>query len=334
MATSKELVEIMRNELASRGYSLDTQAAILGQFKKEMQFAPKYATQPEARSETSANIDYANKNGNTEKGDGYKYRGRSYIQLTGKGNYKKVGEELFLAGVIDDPDALVTNPDLLLDPVLGAKASIAYLTIQPGFKKVIEQPDVNQKSIALTKLINPGLFSNPELRHKDNKGNRTGITYQEDINLRTKYADNFRKQLILNNEGIPVGIDGIVKPKGETDNAWDSKIEREGYDAYAAQTAAPPVESEPQGTNITEPIGLPDLTNKEDIKRVQQTIGVKADGIWGPISQQAWKDTNDLFVTPTYREEGMPTTEPVNINTEPTGLENPFLSVKNWWNSL
>lgn len=25
---------------------------------------------------------------------------------------------------------------------------------------------------------------------------------------------------------------------------------------------------------------------------------------------------------------------PVNINTEPTGLENPFLSVKNWWNSL
>jgi len=89
---------------------------------------------------------------------------------------------------------------------------------------------------------------------------------------------------------------------------------------------------ETQGTNITEPIGLPDLKNKEDIKRVQRAIGVKADGIWGPISQQAWKDTNDLFVTPTYREEGMQT--PVNINTEPTGLENPFLSAKNWWNSL
>lgn len=26
--------------------------------------------------------------------------------------------------------------------------------------------------------------------------------------------------------------------------------------------------------------------------------------------------------------------EPVNINQEPTGFENPFLSVKNWWNSL
>ena len=89
-----------------------------------------------------------------------------------------------------------------------------------------------------------------------------------------------------------------------------------------------------KGLDVSGPIGLPDLKNKEDIKRVQQAIGVKADGVWGPISKKAWKDTNDLFVTPTYREEGMQTTEPVNINTEPTGLENPFLSVKNWWNSL
>ena len=110
-----------------------------------------------------------------------------------------------------------------------------------------------------------------------------------------------------------------------------------GADTRGQALAQPLVNTpnvEPQGTNITEPIGLPDLKNKEDIKRVQQAIGVKADGIWGPISQQAWKDTNDLFVTPTYRQEGMQTTEPVNINTEPTGLENPFLSVKNWWNSL
>ena len=44
-------------------------------------------------------------------------------------------------------------------------------------------------------------------------------------------------------------------------------------------------------------------------------------------------------VSDTYRMEGYnapykQTTEPVNINTEPTGLENPLLSVKNWWNSL
>jgi len=90
--------------------------------------------------------------------------------------------------------------------------------------------------------------------------------------------------------------------------------------------------TEDKGLDVSGPIGLPDLTNKEDIKRVQQAIGVKADGVWGPKSKEAWEQTNDLFVTPTYREEGMQT--PVNINTEPTGLENPFLSAKNWWNSL
>ena len=97
----------------------------------------------------------------------------------------------------------------------------------------------------------------------------------------------------------------------------------------ASLSENPPTTAEPQGTNITEPIGLPDLKNKEDIKRVQQAIGVKADGIWGPQSQKAWKDTNDLFVTPTYREEGMQ-----SVDTEESDLANPFFSVKRWFDSI
>ena len=141
--------------------------------------------------------------------------------------------------------------------------------------------------------------------------------------LNTGDYEGFAQEFLNNNE----------YRSEETSRGIKKRMEKVAS-TVASLAGTPTPSAESQGTNITEPIGLPDLTNKEDIKRVQQAIGVKADGIWGPISQQAWKDTNDLFVTPTYRQEGMQATEPVNINTEPTGLENPFLSVKNWWNSL
>lgn len=40
--------------------------------------------------------------GNTQPGDGYKYRGRGYVQITGWANYKKF--ERGMTGLLDDPD--------------------------------------------------------------------------------------------------------------------------------------------------------------------------------------------------------------------------------------
>jgi predicted chitinase len=45
-----------------------------------------------ANEEQIANIVYANKNGNYQDGEGWKYRGRGYIQLTGRGNYASIRE--------------------------------------------------------------------------------------------------------------------------------------------------------------------------------------------------------------------------------------------------
>jgi len=61
-----------------------------------------YARQPEK----IANRVYGNRmgNGDEESGDGWKYRGRGALQLTGKNNYKAFSEYLEKPEILDNPD--------------------------------------------------------------------------------------------------------------------------------------------------------------------------------------------------------------------------------------
>lgn len=71
------------------------------------------------------NTFYGNENkpflGNTEEGDGFKFRGRGYLQITGRANYAKISEELF------GDDRLVQNPDLILSPEYAEQAAAQFL---------------------------------------------------------------------------------------------------------------------------------------------------------------------------------------------------------------
>lgn len=59
---------------------------------------------------------YANRmgNGNEASGDGFRYRGRGFIQLTGKSNYKAL-QNYFHKEFPGDPNNLLNNPDLVAD---------------------------------------------------------------------------------------------------------------------------------------------------------------------------------------------------------------------------
>lgn len=59
--------------------------------------------------------------GNTKDGDGYRYRGRGLIQITGRNMYKKVGEKLGMD--------LENNPDQINDPTVMGKVVDAYMEV-------------------------------------------------------------------------------------------------------------------------------------------------------------------------------------------------------------
>lgn len=66
-----------------------------------------YAKQPEK----IANRVYANRmgNGTEESGDGWKFRGRGALQLTGKDNYKAFADYLDKPEIMDNPDLVATT---------------------------------------------------------------------------------------------------------------------------------------------------------------------------------------------------------------------------------
>ena len=70
--------------------------------------------------EAIANRVYANRlgNGNEATGDGWRYRGSGYIQLTGRDNYTKFGTKVNMD--------LVDNPDVVRQPPTAAKVAFEY----------------------------------------------------------------------------------------------------------------------------------------------------------------------------------------------------------------
>lgn len=69
-------------------------------------------------TEKCANYVYANRGGNGDEksGDGFKYRGRGFIQLTFKDQYKKCGD-YYGVDYLNNPDLLLTEADAMLSAI-------------------------------------------------------------------------------------------------------------------------------------------------------------------------------------------------------------------------
>jgi len=93
--------------------------------------------------------------GNTEAGDGYRYRGRGFIQLTGRANYKAMSDRIAVKGV-----DLVVEPDRAAEPDIAARIAVAFWKMK-ALNTAADRDDVG----AVTRIINGGTNGLEERRH-------------------------------------------------------------------------------------------------------------------------------------------------------------------------
>lgn len=91
-------------------YSAEALQRVFRRYFPDAAAAAKYARQPER----IANVVYASRMGNgaESSGDGWRYRGRGYIQLTGKNNYEAFSRAV-PEDIVADPDLVATKYPLL-----------------------------------------------------------------------------------------------------------------------------------------------------------------------------------------------------------------------------
>jgi putative chitinase len=123
-------------------------AGLTGIFKKYFPTTEK-ALLYERKPEKIANLVYGNRMGNGDEasGEGFKFRGRGALQLTGKDNYKAFSEYL------KNPE-IMTNPDLVADQF--AFESAIFFFDRNKLWDICDKGVNKDTILALTKRINGG----------------------------------------------------------------------------------------------------------------------------------------------------------------------------------
>jgi len=125
-------------------YSADGLRKIFPKYFPTIEAANKYARQPEK----IANKVYGSRMGNGDEasGDGFKFRGRGYIQLTGKDNYAAFDK------FVDDD--IMANPDLVATKY--PLTSAAFFFHKNKLWDVCDRGHSDDVVLAVTKRVNGG----------------------------------------------------------------------------------------------------------------------------------------------------------------------------------
>lgn len=130
---------------------------IFGKYFKDDATANAYQRQPQK----IANKVYASRMGNGDEasGEGWKYRGRGPIQLTGKANYTAFANDMF-----EDPETVMNNPDVVALDKETALTSAVWFWNKNKLNALADIGDIK----TMTKRINGGYIGlDDRIKHYD-----------------------------------------------------------------------------------------------------------------------------------------------------------------------
>ena len=134
-------------------YSVDACLKVFGKYFKTKEEAEPYARNPEALADKV----YGHRGGN--EGSGYAWRGRGFLQLTHRDNYRAFASDMRLPDVMDNPD-LVAH-DYAMDSAL-------WFFKRNNIWKICDE-GVNDDTIKrVTKVVNGG-YNGLDHRVKETK---------------------------------------------------------------------------------------------------------------------------------------------------------------------
>jgi len=216
--------------LAAAGYTTTAQANILAQVDKESEFNPRNEEMPKAEKifsmfgppgvpggqpkdgknkvrfetlqdakdivaqgpEAYFNKVYGGRMGNTAPGDGYKYRGRGYLQITGKDMYSRIGKEINVD--------LISNPDLANDPSVAAKIIPVFFKLKLGKRNISDLEDIQNVNQMVGSADVKSRQARVTLAQKylsELQGEKISNTSTENNDMKKDMKADFRRQEII-----------------------------------------------------------------------------------------------------------------------------------------
>ncbi len=148
-------------------YSVEALKRIFSYYKRNPDQAELHGRKEgqAADQEAIANHAYANRigNGDPQSGDGWRYRGRGMIQLTGRDNYAAFTEAH--QNIWGEHINFVNEPDLLTREVYAVRSALEYW-LRRELYQIADQGGVRSVTDQITNRINPGTDDNSrERRH-------------------------------------------------------------------------------------------------------------------------------------------------------------------------